>query len=214
MWPLRSLADASIETDCIADLRPTRLLSATMPILCEETSIYPELLLDGMTSEPCDHCWWAIYTRSRQEKVLARHLLAHEIPFYLPLVAKNTWIRGRTVRAHVPLFAGYVFMFGTPIERECSLKSNRICRVFQVPDSNQLLHDLRQVQQLIACGAPLTTESRLVAGQAVRVRRGAFAGMEGIVLGRRRVTRLVVSIDFIGQGVSVEIDDFLLEPID
>ena len=81
-------------------------------------------------------------------------------------------------------------------------------------DWNQLVHDLRQVRQLIACGAPLTTESRLVAGQAVRVRRGLLAGMEGIVLARRRVTRLVVSIDFIGQGAAVEIDDFLLEPID
>ena len=70
-----------------------------------------------------------------------------------------------------------------------------ISRVFQVHDWNQLVHDLRQVRQLIACGAPLTTESRLVAGQAVRVRRGLLAGMEGIVLARRRVTRLVVSID-------------------
>jgi hypothetical protein len=38
--------------------------------------------------------------------------------------------------------------------------------------------------------------------------------LEGTVLVRRGKTRLIVSITFLQQGASVEVDDFNLEPID
>jgi hypothetical protein len=39
-------------------------------------------------------------------------------------------------------------------------------------------------------------------------------GLEGTVLMRRAQTRLLVSIDFLQQGASVAIEDYLLEPLD
>ena len=95
-----------------------------------------------------------------------------------------------------------------------SLATNRVLRVLPVNDSNRLIDDLRQIERLIQCNAPLTVESRLQAGSRVRVRSGAFAGVEGVVLRRRGQTRLLVSINFLQQGASVEIDDFCLEPLD
>ena len=76
------------------------------------------------------------------------------------------------------------------------------------------MRELQQLQRLIATNAPLTVESRLAPGRRVRVRQGPFAGIEGTVLVRRGETRLLVSINFLQQGASVEIDDFQLEPID
>ena len=67
--------------------------------------------------------------------------------------------------------------------------------------------------QLIAANMPLTVESRLGPGDRVRVRFGSLAGIEGTVLSRRGEVRLVVCVDFLQQGASVEIDDFMLEPI-
>jgi transcriptional antiterminator RfaH len=83
-----------------------------------------------------------------------------------------------------------------------------------VEQPDQLVFDLRQFRRLIAANAPLTVESRLVPGRRVRVRQGAFAGVEGTVLKRRGETRLLVAINFLQQGASVEIDDFLLEPLE
>ena len=60
-----------------------------MPILGEESSLYPETLLDEPVGEPLPRLWWVLYTRARQEKALARDLLAYQIPFYLPLVKKT-----------------------------------------------------------------------------------------------------------------------------
>ena len=184
-----------------------------MPILKEEPSLFPETLLDALPSEPASRRWFAFYTKSRQEKSLARELLKYGIPFYLPLVRKTNVSRGRKRTSLVPLFGGYVFLYGSEEERVRSLTTGRISRVLDVEDPDQLVFDLRQLRQLIAADAPLTVESRLAAGQWVRVRQGAFAGLEGIVMKRRGKTRLLVSINFLQQGASVEIDDFLLEPL-
>jgi hypothetical protein len=38
-------------------------------------------------------------------------------------------------------------------------------------------------------------------------------GMEGIIVKRRGRTRLLVAVSFLQQGVSIEIDSYLVEPI-
>ncbi len=136
------------------------------------------------------------------------------IPFYLPLVKKMNVSRGRRRVSLSPLFAGYVFLFAADEERVRCLATNRISRVLSVEQPQQLVFDLRQFRQLIAAGAPLTIEARLAPGRMVRVRQGAFAGLEGTVLKRRGETRLLVAINFLQKGASVEIDDFLLEPLE
>jgi transcription antitermination factor NusG len=188
-------------------------MECVVPILREETAIYPNALLDDASAEAGSRRWMVLYTKARQEKALARDLLAYQIPFYLPLVRKMTLARGRRRTSFAPLFCGYVFLFGSEEERVRSLTTNRISRILPVDDPDQLVFDLRQVRQLIAANVPLTVESRMGPGQRVRVRQGAFAGLEGVVLKRRGETRLLVSINFLQQGASVEIDDFLLDPV-
>jgi hypothetical protein len=66
-----------------------------MSIRTKQLDLYPETLLDEadeteIVEGASARYWWAIYTKSRQEKALARDLLAYQIPFYLPLVEKTT----------------------------------------------------------------------------------------------------------------------------
>ena len=189
-----------------------------MPILAEQPCLFPENLLDDPTGvqlegPPSERSWWVIYTKSRQEKSLARDLLGYRIPFYLPQVPREHLIRGRRVRAHVPVYPGYLFLFGTPDERVGALTTNRTSRILSVPTQEQLLRDLRQLAKLIATGAPLTIEQRLSPGRMVRILNGAMAGFEGTIVQRRGCNRLLIAVNFLQQGVSVEINDFMVEPI-
>jgi transcription termination/antitermination protein NusG len=184
-----------------------------MPILEREPSLFPHDLLEGTLAESASRRWWAFYTKARQEKAFARQLHLLEVPFYLPLVPKNNQIRGRRVRSYVPLFGGYCFVFGTDEERVRGLTTNRVSTVLPVTDQQQLWHDLQQVERLIAAEAPLTLEARLQKGDRVRVRKGPFAGVEGIIEQRRSVARLIVYVQLLQQGVSVAIDDFMVERI-
>lgn len=184
-----------------------------MPIIRSEPSVFPTDLLLSPESESDGREWWAAFTKPRQEKALARQLHAQQVPFYLPLVAKDHLIRGRKVKSYSPLFPGYVFLRVTDDERVVALTTNRIAQTLPVGEQQQLQHDLCQLQGLIAADAPLTIERRLEPGRLVRIKNGPMAGVEGVVTQRRKSKRLLVAVHFLQNGVSVEIDDFMVEPI-
>jgi hypothetical protein len=83
-----------------------------------------------------------------------------------------------------------------------------------VNDPQQLVFELNQLRRLIASNAPLCVEQKLAPGDKVRVKQGALMGLEGTVLVRRGVSHLLIRVNFLQQGASVEVDDFLLERLD
>src|SRR5262249_53132711 len=90
---------------------------APMPILSSERSLFPDNLLEDFTSLPSEQRWWAIYTRSRMEKSLARELSDMDIPFYLPLIPQTRRVAGRPTKSLLPLFTGYLFTFCSDSQR-------------------------------------------------------------------------------------------------
>ncbi|MEK6248833.1 MAG: hypothetical protein N2C12_11680 [Planctomycetales bacterium] len=179
----------------------------------QEPDVYPADLL-AADSEDAMQQWWALYTLSRREKDLSRRLRKMEIAYYAPMVKRRTRSpAGRVRESFVPLFSGYVFVTCDDEQRQQVLTTNCVSRCLEIPDSLQLLRDLRQVQRLVQLDAPLTPEARIVPGARVRVRSGPFMGLEGTVQQRRGQQRLVVAVEFLQQGASVLIEDYQLENI-
>ncbi len=190
-----------------------------MPILPAERNVFPRQLVSDFEDaedfpESEERAWWVLRTKPRQEKSVARQLVGTQAPFYLPLVKKDNLIRGRRVQSHIPLFTGYVFLFGDEDERGVALQTNRVAETLRVVDQPQLWNDLRQVARLLEADAPVTVESRLQPGAKVRVKSGVMKGMEGTVIARRPRSRLLVAVNFLQAGVSLEVGDYVLEPID
>ena len=186
-----------------------------MPILPKEPDIYPSDFLEsddfGVDS---GRQWWVYYTLSRREKDLMRRLTALEIPFYCPMISRKTRSpSGRVRTSYVPLFSGYVFSCATNEERQTALTTNCISRTLLVTDYEFLVHDLRQIRQLIVADTPLSPEARIQAGATVRVKNGPMTGIEGVVLKRHNGDRLLVSVRFLQQGASVSLADFQVEEV-
>ena len=104
-------------------------------------------------------------------------------------------------------------MFATVNERHEAVKSNCVSKISDVAQYEELLVDLRQIHNVVNSGIGLTPEARLEAGNQVRVKSGPFAGYEGLVVRREGKTRLLLSIRFLEQGVSMAIDEGLLEAL-
>jgi transcriptional antiterminator RfaH len=184
-----------------------------MPILAPEICLNPANLLEDFAAASPDRRWWALHTKPRQEKALARDLLAQQTPYYLPLIPRVRNIGGRRVRSLLPLFDGYLFLFGTEEERLGALATRRITQVLPVPPAAEIERDLQNIWGLIAAGVPLTPESRLEPGRRVRIKSGSLMGLEGAILSRRGEDRLLIAVHFLEQGVSIQISDFQVEPI-
>ncbi len=190
-------------------------ISNLMPILKREADIFPQNLFENeplLTDESL--VWWCIYTMSRREKDFMRRLTAQKIAHYGPVIPKRYRSpNGRLRTSFVPLFPNYVFMLGGDEDRVGALTTNCVSRCEMITDRGQLLRDLRQINAVISADVPLTPEAKLESGNHVRVRGGPFAGYEGTVIRREGKTRLLLTIQFLAKGVSMELDEALLEPI-
>lgn len=183
-----------------------------MPILPREPDCYPADLL--AQTESIESEWWLLYVRSRQEKSIMRALRQKEISHYAPMIEQRQRApNGRMRTSFVPLFSTYVFLRGGNEARFEAVSTGSVMQAAPIREVPDLIEDLRQIRDLIELGVPLTKESRLQAGEPVRVRNGTFAGYEGVVIRRENERRLLVAVRFMEQGVSVNLEDCQVESI-
>lgn len=186
-----------------------------MPILTPQTDLYPTDLFERESlGDESEVGWWALYTMSRREKHLMRQLVQLEVPFYCPIIPKRNRSPGGRIRtSYLPLFANYVFLYGDDQQRYQAMTTNCVARHTRVVAGGELTRDLRRIYELIQAGVPLTAESRLEAGDLVRVRSGPFRGYEGYIIRREGQRRLLVAVNFLQQGASFALEDCELEPV-
>lgn len=186
-----------------------------MPILAREIDVYPDDLLSRPDLEAdTDARWWAVYTRSRQEKQLSRALMGMNIPFYCPIIPHRFRSpAGRMRTSFLPMFTNYVFMYGDPYCRYRALTTNLISKTILVKDGLQLTHDLRQIQRLIQLGEPLTVETKLQPGSKVRIKSGPLGGFEGVIVKRQAADFLMVAVNFLQQGALMKLEEYEVESV-
>ena len=160
--------------------------------------------------------WHALYTRHQHEKQIARMLSGKGHEVFLPLYAVASRWQDRSKRLSLPLFPCYVFIRGG-LDRQLQILSTP--GVFSVVGwaghpaaipENQI-ESLRQMAE----GSPrFEPHPYPVCGDRVRVKSGTLQGLEGILVRKKNISRLVVSLEMLGRSAAVEIDASCLETLD
>ena len=161
-----------------------------------------------------EHRWMALHTKARQEKAVARHLEASGVVFDLPLVERVTVTRGRKHRANVPLFASYVFIFGENQHAYDAISTRRVVQFIDIPDQAGFLREMAAIHAAIDHGMPIDEHQGIAVGHRARVLKGPLAGVEGVVIEEARRSRLILHVETLGRGASVEIERDLLESLE
>jgi transcriptional antiterminator RfaH len=185
-----------------------------MPLLEAEPCLYPDTLFADPTHAGSeDGRWWVLYTKARMEKSLARKLRGKGVSFYLPLYHQSWKANGRMRSSYLPLFPGYVFLFGDDSARVAALETNLLCSTLPVPDQRKLYDDLARVDRLLGGSVPVSPEDGMNPGTPVEVTAGTFQGLTGKIIRRGDRSRFVVEVDFLRRGVSIEADGWALRPL-
>jgi transcription antitermination factor NusG len=174
----------------------------------------PPLIQMPETAQPSK--WFALYTTSRHEKRVAEHLTHRQIECFLPLYrAHRRWSDGSRVTLDLPLFPGYLFVHILRNDRSSVLSVPGALAVVggtggePAPLPDTTIEALRTGLRLRrAQPHPLVT-----VGRRVRIRAGALAGLEGIVVRNKNSFRVVMTLEHIMQSYAVEVDLEDLEPI-
>jgi transcription antitermination factor NusG len=161
--------------------------------------------------------WFAVYTTCRHEKRIAQYLSQRNIEHYLPLYrADRKWRDGSKVTLDLPLFPSYIFVH---------IKSSERVSVLSVPGAVAVVGGTGGEPAPLpdaaieALRAGLTERriephSLLSVGRQARIRTGAFAGMQGIVLRKKSGYRVVLTLKQIMQSIAVEVNEDDLEALD
>jgi len=161
--------------------------------------------------------WFAVYTSPRHEKSVSHYMGLRGIEHYLPLYkTQRKWKNGLNVTLDLPLFPGYIFVHIGQRER---------VRVLQVPGVLSIVGgtggqpaSLPEAEiNALRSGLPLRNaepHALLTVGQRVRIRSGALAGMEGLMVRRKNSLRVVLTMELIQRSVAVEVDETELETLD
>jgi transcription antitermination factor NusG len=158
--------------------------------------------------------WFLLRTRSRHEKIVAGDLAARGVLHFLPLMNSLKYYGNRKVGVSVPLFPGYVFLRGVAEDAYALDRSGKIAQIIRVNDQIQLNEQLKNIAFALQQNAELCQFPYLKKGVRVEVVAGPFRGLRGVIedLGKRN--RLILQVEILGRGVSLEVDAALLDVID
>jgi len=162
------------------------------------------------------HAWYALRVRSRHEKKIAALLEQKGIEISLPLLQVTRQWSDRKKLIQVPLFRGYVFTcIPLQLKRFEVLQTTGAVAFSGIAGKIKAIPDEQMywLEKVLHAGEDIRPERDFPAGQRVRVIHGPWRGIEGIVQETRANARLIIWFDALMQGMSVNMDVALLEPL-
>lgn len=158
--------------------------------------------------------WWALYTRHQHEKAVAEMLSTKGFEVFLPLYESTRKWKDRRKVLSLPLFPCYLFVRGG-LDRKLQVLTTPgvhmilACgeRVAMIPEA-----EIEAIQRAVDGALRVEPHPFLKCGTRVRVIRGALEGVQGILIRKKNLYRLVLSVDMLAQSVAVEVNACDVEP--
>lgn len=158
--------------------------------------------------------WFALYTKSRHEKLLCGELTKKSIETFLPLRKITRRWSDRNKIIEEPLFKSYLFVRIPWRERWSVLNTAGAVR-FVGPRMSDPLEvperELASIKRFVENEIQIDPFPYLKAGDRVYIRSGPLKGAEGFIVRKGKHCRLVISLDLLMQSVSVEVDEACVE---
>src|ERR1017187_4758876 len=160
--------------------------------------------------------WRGAYTRHQHEKAVAQVLSTKGFEVFLPLYDSVRRWKDRNKVLSLPLFPCYVFVRGG---------LNRRLQVVSTPGVHMILNlgqnvatspedEIQAIRLTVEGHFRVEPYPFLKCGERVRVTRGALEGVEGVLIRKKNMYRLVLSVEMLAQSVAVEIDAADVEPVE
>lgn len=169
----------------------------------------------GLDPDVSSGRWYALYVRSRHEKVVEGGLRGKGYSAFSPFYRVRRKRVDRIAEVDVPLFPGYVFCRFDANKRLPILMTPGIVGVVGPGNRPEPVDDteIGSIRSLALSGRPVQPWPFLRSGQRIRLQAGPLMGAEGIFLRVKDEYHLVVSITLLQRAVSVVIEKDAVSPL-
>jgi transcription antitermination factor NusG len=140
--------------------------------------------------------------------------LAHRgFETFLPLYEGVRRWQDRSKLLSLPLFPCYVFVKGNLDHRLDLVTTPGIHSLVTCAGQIVAIHpdEIEDLRRMVGSGMHVEPHPFLKCGERVRIKHGPLAGVQGILVRKRNLYRLVLSVEMLGKAASVEIDAHSVE---
>ena len=158
------------------------------------------------------HHWYAIWTRSHFEQLVAEQLGWKGFRVFLPMM--NVWSSRGGIRhvIRVPMFAGYLFV-NDEIDKKKYIEVHKARGVVGILGErwdrlSLIAHkEMEALRQIVDANLPIAPHPFLEKGERVRIISGPLKDVEGLfVENKAKKGLLVVSVELLQRSVAVQVD--------
>jgi|SRR5579875_459001 len=157
--------------------------------------------------------WHALYTRHHHEKTVALTLKAKGFEVFLPLYSAFSRWKDRTKTVLLPLFPCYVFLQGG-LDRRLEVVSTAGIHgfvSFAGAPASIPCNEINAIRRVVEQRIGIEPHPFIKCGDRVRVKAGPLEGIEGILVRKKNLARLILSVEMLGKSAAVEVDASLVE---
>ncbi len=165
----------------------------------------------GSQGEP----WFAIWTRSRHEQVVREQLERKGFEVFLPTITRWSRWKDRRKKIDWPLFPGYCFARFEPTHSLPILKCTGVVNIVSIEGHPAPIpeYEIESIRLLVGSEMQYDPCPLIHEGMMVEVVHGPLRGVVGRLMRKDSPkARLVLSVDLIGQAVSVDVDAADVKP--
>ena len=158
--------------------------------------------------------WYALATRSRQEKLVRDRLAGRGFEQLLPLIRRLSQWSDRKMWIDAPVFSGFCFARFSLDDKLAVLTLPGVVRIVgcngpeAVPDD-----EIMSLQKLAVSGLDYEPHQYCEEGMLVEVVSGPLAGIRGTLVRKAGRDRVVIRVRLIQQCASVEVVHSTIRPV-
>jgi transcriptional antiterminator NusG len=159
--------------------------------------------------------WFAVWTRSRHEQVVREQLERKNFDAFLPTITRWSRWKDRKKKIDWPLFPGYCFVRFDPADTLPILTCAGVVNIvsFEGKPAPIPEYELESIRVLIGSELQYDPCPMIHEGMMAEVVYGPLRGVIGRLMRKDAPhARLVLSVNLIGQAVSVEVDAADVKP--
>jgi transcription antitermination factor NusG len=159
--------------------------------------------------------WCALYTRHQHEKAVAQALTRKGFEVFLPLYKTARCWSDRNKVLTLPLFPCYIFVRGGATRRLDVLATPGVHMILRRGEDVAAVpeEDIDALRKAVTGPHQVEPYPFLKCGGRARIIRGPLAGLEGILIRKKNLCRLILSVEMVAQSVAVDIEASEVESI-
>ena len=153
--------------------------------------------------------WYAVFTKSRCEKVVQKMLVAKKVETFLPINQYTRKYARRIKQVEKPLINGYVFVRITKSDYVKVLETEHVVSflkfgkdIISIPEA-----EINILRQIVGEDVEITLEEKsLKVGDIVEIIKGNLHGMKGILQSIDGKNRININLETLGFDIVFNID--------